>query len=109
MAAIAAGVSTRRYAKTVDQLPPDEHSSATSGSAVSRRFLAPSQQQLDDWLKRKLDTLDLQAVMIDGIDFRDSVILLALGIDAKGNKHVLGLREAPPRPPALCARCCCLT
>jgi len=38
MAAIAAGVSTRRYAKTVDQLPPDEHSSATSGSAVSRRF-----------------------------------------------------------------------
>ena len=72
-------------------------------------LLAPSQQQLDDWLKRKLDTLDLQAVMIDGIDFRDSVILLALGIDAKGNKHVLGLREAPPRPPALCARCCCLT
>ena len=31
--------------------------------------------------------------MIDGIHYRDRVILLALGIDAKGNKHVLGLRE----------------
>jgi putative transposase len=93
MTAIAAGVSTRRYAKTVDRLPPDEHSSATSSSAVSRRFVALSQQQLDEWLQRKLDKLDLPVVMIDGIHFRDSVILVALGIDAKGNKHVLGLRE----------------
>ena len=93
MTAIAAGVSTRRYAKTVDRLPPDEHSSATSSSAVSRRFVALSQQQLDGWLQRKLDKLDLSGVMIDGIHFRDSVILVALGIDAKGNKHVLGLRE----------------
>lgn len=93
MAAIAAGVSTRRYAKTVDRLPPEEHSSATSHSAVSRRFVALSQQQLDEWLHRRLDQLDLPVVMIDGIHFRDSVILVALGIDAKGNKHVLGLRE----------------
>jgi putative transposase len=93
MSAIAAGVSTRRYAKTVDQLPPREHSSATSSSAVSRRFVALSQQQLDEWLRRPLDKLDLPVVMIDGIHFRDSVILLALGIDSQGNKHVLGLRE----------------
>ena len=93
MTAIAAGVSTRRYAKTVDRLPPDEHSSATSSSAVSRRFVALSQQQLDEWLQRKIDTLDLPVVMIDGIHFHDSVILLALGIDSRGNKHVLGLRE----------------
>jgi transposase-like protein len=31
--------------------------------------------------------------MIDGIHFGDRVVLLALGIDAKGDKHVLGLRE----------------
>jgi transposase-like protein len=31
--------------------------------------------------------------MIDGIHFRDRVILLAIGIDAQANKHVLGLRE----------------
>lgn len=93
MSAIAAGVSTRRYAKTVDQLPADEHSSATSSSAVSRRFVALSQQQLDEWLHRKIEHLDLPVVMIDGTHFRDSVILVALGIDSQGNKHVLGLRE----------------
>lgn len=93
MAAIASGVSTRRYAGTVDRLPPHESSSATSSSAVSRRFVALSQQQLDEWLHRKLNEFDLPVVMVDGIHFRDSVILVALGIDAKGNKHVLGLRE----------------
>ncbi len=31
--------------------------------------------------------------MIDGIHFQDRVILLALGFDAQGNKHVLGLWE----------------
>ena len=93
MAAIAAGVSTRRYGRTVEQLAPHTASSATSSSAVSRRFVALSQQQLDAWLHRKLDTLDLPVVMIDGIHFRDRVILLALGIDAQGDKHVLGLRE----------------
>jgi putative transposase len=93
MTAIASGVSTRRYAKMVDRLPPDDHSSATSHSAVSRRFVALSQQQLYEWLQRRLDQLDLPVVMIDGIHFHDSVILVALGIDAKGNKHVLGIRE----------------
>ena len=31
--------------------------------------------------------------MIDGIHFHQRVYLVALGIDAQGNKHVLGLRE----------------
>ena len=32
-------------------------------------------------------------VMIDGIHFKDRVVLVALGFDAEGNKHVLGIRE----------------
>ena len=93
MAAIAAGVSTRRYATTVDALPSSEHSSATSRSAVSRRFVGLSQKQLDDWLHRRFDELDLPVVMIDGIHFRNRVVLVAIGIDSDGIKHVLGLRE----------------
>ena len=45
--------------------------------------------------------LDLPVVMIDGIHFRDRVILVALGIDAQGNKHVLGpgtVRPVSPPP-----------
>ncbi|MCU0956034.1 MAG: transposase [Hydrogenophaga sp.] len=44
-------------------------------------------------LARPLGKLDLPVAMIDGIHLRDRVILLALGVDAQGNKHVLGLRE----------------
>jgi putative transposase len=93
MGAIAAGVSTRRYAGTLDALPPPEVALCISKSAVSRRFVALSQSQLDEWLRRPLNELDLPVVMIDGIHLSDRVILVALGIDSLGNKHVLGLRE----------------
>lgn len=36
-------------------------------------------------------------VMIDGIHFRDRVLLLVIGIDSRGNKHVLGLLIPPLR------------
>ena len=93
MAAIAAGVSTRRYASTQEPVPVSHKPRAASKSAVSRRFVQLSQEQLAQWLARSISELDLPVVMIDGIHFRDRVILLALGIDAQGNKHVLGLRE----------------
>jgi transposase-like protein len=93
MAAIAAGVSTRRYASTQGPVPAAHKPRAASKSAVSRRFVQLSQEQLAQWLARPLGALDLPVVMIDGIHFRDRVILLALGVDAQGGKHVLGLRE----------------
>jgi putative transposase len=93
MAAIAAGVSTRRYASTQEPVPAAHKPRAASKSAVSRRFVQLSQEQLAQWLARPLGELDLVVVMVDGIHFRDRVILLAMGIDAQGNKHVLGLRE----------------
>ena len=46
LAAVAAGVSTRRYAGTLDELPPPEEALSVSKSAVSRRFVALSQEQL---------------------------------------------------------------
>ena len=93
MAAIAAGLSTRRYASTQEPVPAAHQPRAASKSAVSRRFVQLSHEQLAQWLARPIGELDLPVVMIDGIHFRDRVILLALGIDAQGNKHVLGLRE----------------
>ena len=74
-------------------MPATHRPRAASKSAVSRRFVQLSQEQLTQWLARPIGDLDLPVVMIDGMHYRDRVILLALGIDAKGNKHVLGLRE----------------
>ena len=93
LAAIASGVSTRRYAATQEPVAAAHRPSAASKSAVSRRFVQLSAEQLDQWLSRRLDGVDLPVVMVDGIHFHDSVVLVALGIDAQGNKHVLGLRE----------------
>ena len=93
VACIAAGVSTRRYAGTLDELPEPDEPSSVSKSAVSRRWVALSQAQLHEWLSCSLKEMDLPVVMIDGIHFRERVILVALGIDGQGDKHVLGLRE----------------
>jgi transposase-like protein len=92
LSAIAAGVSTRRYGTTLDPLPASEVQSSVSRSAVSRRFVALSAEQLRQWLSRRIE-VELPAVMIDGIHFQDRVVLLALGFDARGKKHVLGLWE----------------
>ena len=93
LSAIAAGVSTRRYAGTLDRLPETELQRSVSRSAVSRRFVALSTEQLSEWFSRRLEKLDLPVVLVDGIHFRERIVLVALGIDAEGNKHVLGLCE----------------
>lgn len=93
LSAIAAGVSTRRYASTLDCLPEGELEGTVSRSSVSRRFVALSAQRLTEWLSRSLAELDLPVVLVDGIHFRDRVLLVALGIDSEGHKHLLGLCE----------------
>ena len=93
IAAIAAGVSTRRYGTTLDPLPAGESAGAVSKSAVSRRFVALSSERLEQWLASRLEHVRLPVVMIDGIHFKDRVVLVALGFDTDARKHVLGLRE----------------
>lgn len=87
------GVSTRRYARSLEPLAAPLPERGTSRSAVSRRFVAATQKQMDQWLGRDLGQLDLAALMIDGITIAEHVMLVALGIDTDGRKHVLGVRE----------------
>ncbi|MDE0385823.1 MAG: IS256 family transposase [Defluviicoccus sp.] len=93
LAAVAAGVSTRRYAGTLDPVPAEVAERGASSSAVSRRFVALSAKRLQSFLSRPLGELDLRVVCIDGKVFREHCMVVALGIDTQGCKHVLGLRE----------------
>ncbi len=93
MDAILAGISTRKYAASLDRLPAEESERAVSKSSVSRRFVAMSTELLERWRQRRLDALDLRVVMIDGIHFRRKCLLIALGISVGGEKHVLGIEE----------------
>jgi putative transposase len=91
--AVAAGVSMRRYGRSLEPLPAGEREQATSKSAVSRRFVALTEQKLAEAFAAPLGELDLHVVLIDGMIFREHCVLLALGIDSDGHKHPLGLRE----------------
>jgi putative transposase len=93
MEAMACGVSTRKYGRSLEPLGEDHEERSTSKSAVSRRFVALSQKQMTAWLSAPLSDLDLRVLVIDGVVFRDHTVLIVLGIDSDGKKHVLGLRE----------------
>jgi putative transposase len=90
-----AGLSTRRYPVGLEPVggQVDEKSSATSKSAVSRRFVAMTETALAELLSRDLSGLDLVALMIDGVHFAESCCVVALGIDIEGTKHPLALVE----------------
>jgi hypothetical protein len=100
--AIAVGVTTRKYPRTLDPLRPDVPERAVSKSAVSRRFVALTSARLTTWLATPLDNLDIRIVLIDGVHFRDHVILLALGVDSQGTKHILALREGTTENATVC-------
>jgi len=90
-------VSTRRFRRSV-RLPDGDVTSikgdGTSKSAVSRKFVALSSAKLKDWLASDLSSLDLLAIQIDGLHVQEDLILVAaVGIDATGEKHPLGLVE----------------
>ena len=88
------GVATRQYARSLEPLGPDVAARGTSKSAVSRRFVAQTQAQLDAWRATPLDDLDLAVLLIDGVHVGRHCIVVALGIDKSGAKHPLGLWEA---------------
>ena len=96
------GVTTRRYERSLEPTPASVKTRGTSKSAVSRRFVAATERQMDAWLKRDLSGLELAALMIDGVHVEDHVLLVALGIDTSGAKHVLGVREGATENATAC-------
>jgi putative transposase len=87
------GVSTRRYARSLEPLPAAVAVRGTSKSAVSERFVYGTERKLAELMSRDLRGLALVAQMIDGVHFGEHVVLAAVGVDERGTKHVLGLRE----------------
>ena len=90
-------VSTRRFKRSV-RLPegdvPSPEGAGLSKSATSRRFVALSASRMKAWMESRLDALDLLAIQIDGIHMDEDLILVAaIGVDANGDKHPLGLVE----------------
>jgi len=88
-----AGLSSRRYARGLEPAGTavEEAASATSKSAVSRRFVAATETALAELMSKRLDDLDLVAFMVDGVHFGEHTCVVALGIGIDGTKHPLGV------------------
>jgi putative transposase len=84
------GVSTRHYEHV---LPEMAETVGVSKSQVSRETIEAGERLLKDLAERNFSGLDILAVWIDGIQLGSYHVICAVGVDAMGNKHVLGLRE----------------
>lgn len=93
------GISTRRYWVGLEPVGQrtERAATATSKSAISRRFVAATETALSELLTAPLDELDLVALMIDGVHFGEHVCVVALDIGLDGTKHPLALVEAQRR------------
>jgi transposase-like protein len=87
------GVSTRGYARSLEPLPEAVAVRGISKSAVSARFVYSTKRKLAELMSRDLRQLGVVALLLDGVHFGEHVVLAAVGVDAQGDKHVLGLRE----------------
>jgi hypothetical protein len=85
---LVTGVSTRKYARV---LPAMAATVGIAKSSVSRQFVAQSRRVLETLAARRWDDLDILAVYLDGIVVASHHILAAVGVDASGRKHLLGL------------------
>lgn len=82
------GVSTRNYEGVIGEMAD---SVGVSKSSVSRNFIEAGKVELARLLERRFDDKDILIVYIDGQEFSGHLVIAAVGVDAKGFKHVLGL------------------
>ena len=82
------GVSTRHYAAVLPQMA---ETVGVSKSSVSRQVIEASEEELRQLCERRLEDLKLLILYVDGLRFGEQQVLVAVGVDEEGQKHVLGL------------------
>jgi putative transposase len=90
-----AKLSTRRYRVGLEPVGSrvEQAATGTSRSAVSRRFVTATERALGELLAQDLSTLDLVALLVDGVKVAGHCCVVALGITIDGTKVPLGLAE----------------
>jgi putative transposase len=84
------GVSTRQYRAV---LPEMAETVGVSRSSVSWEAIEASEEELKRLCERRFDAVNLLVIYLDGIIFGEHHVLVAVGVDEEGKKHVLGIAE----------------
>ncbi|MBU1676816.1 IS256 family transposase [bacterium] len=81
------GISCRNYEQAAECIPG---AIGLSKTTVSNRFTKASAKILREFQERDLADLDLVAVFLDGKSFAADQMVIAVGVDLDGYKHILG-------------------
>ena len=84
------GLSTRKYGQAIRQFT---EAYGLEKSAVSEHFIEASRTKLQEMMERRLDKIQLCALLIDATPFAGQQMVAALGIAQDGRKMILGLRQ----------------
>ena len=82
------GVSTRQYRGVIGEMA---ETVGVSKSAVSREFQEAGARELARLCERCFDEAVILVIYLDGQRFGPHHVISAVGVDAQGGKHVLGL------------------
>jgi len=96
---LLARVSCRDYRKAIETV---QAGYGISKSVVSREMVKATSEQLSALYERRLDTVELAVLIIDGIEVGEMVFVAALAIDKQGVKHLLGFAEGATENSDVC-------
>jgi transposase-like protein len=88
LGALLRGVSTREYQEVLPQMA---QTVGVSRSAISRKAVEASAEQLKQLQERRWENVEILVIYIDGQRFGEHHILSAVGVDVEGKKHILGI------------------
>jgi transposase-like protein len=88
LGALLRGISTREYQEVLPQMAATV---GVSRSAISRKAIDASIEQLQQLQERRWEDVEILVLYIDGQRFADHHILSAVGVDRQGQKHILGI------------------
>jgi putative transposase len=93
------GISSRNYEEAIDQFIKGY---GIKKSSISRHFVKATTEQMRQFMERSLSGLELCGIFIDGIEFKRHLLVVALGLDNLGKKHILGLWEGATENGTIC-------
>lgn len=96
---LISGVSCRDYEHTVEAVAEGY---GVSKSVVNREMVQATAKDLAELCERDLSELDIWVLVADGIRVGKTLLVVALGIDFTGKKHILGFREGSTENARVC-------
>ena len=88
LGALLRGVSTREYQEVLPQMA---ETAGVSRSAISRKAVEASEEQLQQLQERRWEQTEILVIYVDGQRFAEHHLISAVGVDAEGRKHILGI------------------